>query len=90
MEINNSDLYNGLFEMISGIFATTNIYRIVKDKQVRGISVLPMAFFTMWGIFNWWFYPHNDLWFSFFGGLLMSTVNLIWVALFFYYKRKNN
>ena len=86
--MNYSDLINGIFEFIGAIFVCLSIYKLNKDKEVKGVHWLPIMFFTLWGGFNVWFYPHNDLYYSFIGGLFLMIINSIWVIQLIYYGRK--
>ena len=81
MVYNSSDWVNGTFESIGGIFLWYNVWRLSCDKKVKGVSVGSTAFFTLWSWWNLYFYPHNDLWLSFLGGLLIVSANTAWVAL---------
>ncbi len=82
-----TDLINGLFELCGGILLLINCYTLYRDKTVRGVSPVPIFFFTAWGYWNLWFYPALNAWYSFAGGILVVTVNTIWLAQLFYYKR---
>lgn len=84
----NPDLINGVFELVGGVLYILNIKELYQSKKLEGVSVLPTTFFTSWGLWNLFYYPSLDQWFSFFGGLLLVTVNAIWVAMAFYYARK--
>jgi hypothetical protein len=86
MQIN--DIINGSIELIGGILLISNIIKILKDKEVKGIHWSPVMFFTIWGIWNLYYYPSLDQWFSFIGGCLVVLVNTIWLILVFYYKNK--
>jgi ABC-type transport system involved in cytochrome c biogenesis permease subunit len=89
MEFNHSDLINGIIELTSAAFSAINIYRLHKDKQVKGFSVVPVIYFTIWGLWNLYFYPVNNLIWSFVGGIFIVVVNAIWIGQIFYYERKN-
>jgi len=82
------DLFNGLFELFGGILYLLNIKILLRDKKVQGISLLPTVFFTSWGLWNLFYYPSLDQWFSFFGGIVLVLVNAIWLLLALYYTRK--
>lgn len=79
------DFINGCFESSAGVLMLFSVYRIIKDKAVRGISVVPIAFFTLWGYWNLYYYPSLNQWLSFTGGALMVLVNSIYVSLLIYY-----
>lgn len=82
------DLVNGAFESLGGIFLFLNVLRVLKDKSVKGISIVPTAFFSVWGVWNLFYYPSLDQWASFFGGALVVVMNTIWVSLAIYYARR--
>jgi hypothetical protein len=85
-----NDAINGLFELIGGLLICMSIRQLHHDKQVRGVSILPTTFFATWGLWNVWFYPSLGCWFSFAGGLVVVTANLIWVGQMIYYSRSQN
>lgn len=89
MIVNIPDLTNGLFELLGGIFAIRNCNVIMEHKEVRGVSLLSNLFFTSWGFWNTYYYPHLDQWASFFGGVILAFANLAWLGLAVYYRRKN-
>lgn len=84
----NTDLINGLFELIGGFFIISNCFRIYKDKSVKGINISTTGFFSAWGVWNLIFYPANNLWFSFIGGLVIVIANLVWIGMSIYYLKK--
>lgn len=83
-----ADFINGSFEMVGGLLSLLNVRTILRDKQVRGMALAPLAFFTAWGYWNGFFYPHLDQWFSFVGSVLVAGVNSVWLALAVYYTRR--
>jgi hypothetical protein len=83
--MNIGDLINGLFEFVGAIFVILHILRLTKDKEVKGVSVVATAYFTSWGVWNVYFYPTNNLIFSFVGGVFLATANIVYVTLLIYY-----
>lgn len=77
----NYDAINGAFETLGAVAVWANVYRITRDRVVRGVNVGSMAFFAGWGVWNLVYYPHLAQWFSFGGGILLVAGNLIWLAL---------
>jgi hypothetical protein len=82
------DLINGLFEVFGGVFVVMNVYQIYKDKVVHGIHWGSTIFFTSWGIWNIFYYPHLGQWLSFYGGLFICLANVVWLIQRIYYSRK--
>lgn len=79
------DMINGAFEACGGFFIALSVIKLHKDKVVRGVSCVPVAFFSAWGFWNLYFYPALDQWFSFWGGCLLVIVNCTWLAQMYYY-----
>lgn len=85
--INLPDLGNGLFELIGGGLNFINVHKLYKDKQLKGVHWAPAMFFTAWGYWNCFYYPHLNQWLSFGGGLLIVTANTLWVYLALKYRK---
>ena len=84
--ISNLDLINGGFELTAGLFSLLNVVKLYKDKQVLGISLFPQFIFSAWAIFNLYFYSNIDLWYSFIGSIMMTSVNVTWFVMAVYYR----
>jgi hypothetical protein len=82
------DLINGIFESGGGILLAINCLRLYRDKRIQGVSIIPTAFFMLWGYWNLYFYPHYGAWVSFFGGIGVVTSNTIWVVMMIHYSRR--
>lgn len=81
------DLLNGMFELLGGVFIWMHIRQILKDKAVKGVSIPATGFFTSWGFWNLYYYPHLGQWWSFTGGVVIVLANIIWISLMLYYSR---
>ena len=81
------DVTNGLFEFFGGVLLILNCVRIHRDKKVMGVSILPVAFFTIWGLWNLAYYPHLGQWWSFSGGIFVVSVNAVWLGQVWYWGR---
>lgn len=81
------DLINGGFELIAAFAQAVNVRQLLRDRQVRGVDWRVTAFFTSWGLWNLFYYPHLDQWLSFVGGLALVLVNAVWVAMALRYER---
>lgn len=84
------DMINGLFELTGGCFLLFNCWRIHKDRELKGVSIFPVVFFTSWGFWNLYFYPHIGAWYSFYGGVLIVIANIVWISLVIYYSLPKN
>jgi membrane protein YdbS with pleckstrin-like domain len=82
------DTINGLYEFGGAFAIMLSVRHLRRTKRVRGVSFAHVAFFTSWGLWNLWFYPSLDQWFSFAGGLALVVVNAIWLLQILHYNRK--
>jgi hypothetical protein len=87
MQLN--DVVNGTFEFGAGLFNLLNVRRILKDKKLDGVSWIPTVFFSLWGLWNLFYYPSLNQPLSFVGGLSIVCVNLLWLYLVWYYGKRN-
>jgi len=84
------DLVNSLFMFIAIIFNCMNIYKLNKDKEVKGISIIPNIYYVLWGSWNIYFYAANKSKLSFIAGIGVVITGLIWVSQWAFYKFKKN
>lgn len=82
------DIINGAFEAAGGFFIWLSIRKLYLEKLVRGVSWVHVAFFSSWGYWNLYFYPHLGQWMSFAGGALLVTANTIWLLQIAFYLSK--
>lgn len=82
------DSINGLFELMAGFFILNHCRVLAKEKAVAGVSILSVAFFFLWGLWNIIYYPAIGQTFSFYAGLVVCAANLLWVSLLLRYKSK--
>ena len=83
------DFFNGLFEVLGGVMVLNHCRAVLRDKAVAGVSILSTAFFSAWGFWNLFYYPHLDQWWSFAGGVVIVAANCLWVALLLKYRSRN-
>jgi len=81
------DLVNGAFEALGSLFILNHCRVLWKSKQAHGVSILSTIFFAAWGVWNLFFYPHLDQWFSFIGGLAIMAANMVWISMLIYLRR---
>ena len=80
------DIINGFFESIGGLLLWLSCYRLYQHKEVKGVSMIPIAFYASWGYWNLFYYPSLNQWFSFVGGIVVISANTTWVIMAIYYK----
>lgn len=87
MQLN--DLINGAFESVGAIMCWANTFKLYKDKQVKGVLIGVQVFFSLWGLWNLYYYPSLNQWASFTGGAMLVLGNAAWCVLAYYYMRRN-
>lgn len=53
----SADLINAAFEAFSALMVADHCRILLRDRTVRGVSLLAVAFFTAWGGRNLYYYP---------------------------------
>lgn len=81
------DLINGCLELIGCLSILNHVRVLWKSKQAHGISALSTTFFFGWGLWNLFFYPHLDQWFSFAGGIAITIANCICIGSILYIRK---
>ncbi len=74
--------------MLSGVFILNNCYTVCKHGAVAGVSIISVAFFTLWGVWNLYYYPSLNQWCSFYGGILLVVANFIWITLLYHFRHE--
>ncbi len=77
----NHDVINGAFEIVGAFLSWMNVYRLYKERVVKGVYWSVTAFFGIWGIWNLEFYSHLNQWWSFYGCIMLALGNLVWVIM---------
>ena len=75
------DAINAAFEIGGSMLLLLNIVRLLKDRSVKGVSIAPVVWWTAWGVWNLFYYPHLGQWASFGAGVLVAAANAAWVVL---------
>lgn len=83
-----ADVTNGLFELLGAGFIVLSIMRVLRDEKVRGVNWLHVGFFSLWGLWNLYYYPSLDQWWSLTGGVFIFLANTVWLTLLVYYSHR--
>ena len=81
------DYVNGTFELFGTLFILLSVRQLWLEKLVRGVSYWHIGFFTAWGFWNLFYYPHLGQWWSFVGGMALVWANAIYLTQIIYYTR---
>lgn len=85
--MNWMDVGNAVFECSGGLFVALNAWDIWKKKAVAGQTLTALFFFTMWGIWNLFYYPSQNQWWSTVGAWSIMIVNSVQIYLVFRFRK---
>lgn len=83
----NVDLVNAAFEGIGAILCWSNVWRLRRDREVKGVIWPVQAFWAVWGIWNLVYYDAVGHPFSFWAGALLCSGNVCWTLHAAWYSR---
>ena len=82
----NEHIIMSAFNWAGTMFLILNCLRIIKDRSVKGVSLIASTYFVIW---SWWnmiyFYRLHDV-VSFYSSIPYAIINTIWITLAIYYK----
>jgi hypothetical protein len=84
----NHDLINTGFVIGGAIFMFLNCYRLYKDKQTAGFSLLSTLFFAAWNVWGVFLFLSLGLWISLTAQLFVVLAYVIWISQIVYYRRR--
>lgn len=82
------DAINGGFEAFASLMVLNHCRVLSAEKIVRGVSVISVTFFMLWGVWNLYYYPSLGQPLSFYGGLLVVLANVFYIGLMLTYRRR--
>lgn len=80
------DLGNAIFEAGGAILLWLNVRALLKDKQLRGVVLLPTLWYQTWGAWNLWYYHAIGQHLSWYAGFGVFAANSVWVGLALYFR----
>ncbi len=84
----NADFINGAFELLAGFFVLNHCRVLRAHKQSRGVAMSSVFFFTLWGLWNLYYYPALNQPLSFYGGLFVVAANALYLGMMLSYRRR--
>lgn len=84
-----ADAINGTIEAFAGLFALNHCRVLYAHKETRGVSLVSAMFFTLWGFWNLYYYPHLNQPISYYGGLFVVVANIIYVGMMVVYRHRH-
>lgn len=85
----NPDTINGVFEGVMALMLSRSVLLLYRHKTVKGVSFWAVAWPTLWGYWNLYYYPHLGQFWSFSAGIGVVVVNTTWIVLALRYRRRS-
>jgi hypothetical protein len=85
MEYN--DIINSIFELCGGYLSWLNTAKLYKDKLVKGVYWPIWIFFSVWGLWNLYYYPSVGHSLSLWAGVFLASGNIAWLILAIKYRK---
>lgn len=85
----DKDVINGGFELFAGFFVLNHCRVLYLHKVTRGVSLASVCFFTLWGLWNLYYYPALNQPLSFYGGLFVVAANALYVGMMVSYRNRD-
>lgn len=79
--MNALDAINACFELVGAVLTWRNVLQLWRDREVKGVYWPATALWAAWGIWNCFFYPSLEQWFSAVAGAFLALGNATWVAM---------
>lgn len=81
------DHINSMFLLAGGSLNFLNVRRILVDRSVAGVSPWPTLMFFLWGLWDCYYFPHLDQWWSLGGTMVACLPNGMWLYFYFKYRK---
>jgi hypothetical protein len=74
------DLVNSFFQLGMAIIAWMNVVRLLRDRKVRGVTPLTVAWPMLMGWWNIIYFSTLGHYFSLVVGIALAAANTLWVT----------
>ncbi len=76
-----NDIVMAGFQVGACFFLCLSIYTIFRDRELKGVSVWMISYFTAWTVFGTWNWYLLGMFWSYVTSVLMGVLYMIWLAL---------
>lgn len=83
------DKVNGGFVCVAALFYALNLFKLIKDKEIKGISKVSIAFFSIWNIWTLFFFiAVSKYWWTISAYVAVAILNIAYIVLMVKYGRE--
>lgn len=83
-----ADLVNAVFESAAAFFVYLSVRRVWQHRAVRGISIIGVGYFTLWGFWNLYYYPALGQPISAAAAIAVCVMNCAYLASLIYWRKQ--
>jgi|TARA_R110000824_G_scaffold66566_1_gene172669 FtsH-binding integral membrane protein len=89
--LSSYDQINSAFVLTAAFFYVLNLFKLIKDKEVKGISKISIGFFSLWNVWTLFFFIKiSEYWWTIGAYVLVAILNVIYITLMIKYNNKND
>lgn len=81
------DHINAGFEAAAAIILWLNVRRLWRDRELKGVSVVPTLLYFVWCLWNLYYYAHLGQTLSWYAGFGVGLANITWVGLALWFQK---
>lgn len=83
------DIITAMFQFGAVVFLLDNIRAILRDKDLKGVSIGMIVFFTLWGYWGIFMFYSLQQPLSMWTNVGIAAAYTVWLSLVLFYKWKN-
>jgi hypothetical protein len=85
------DQINSGFVLMAALFYVLNLLKLMKDKEVKGISKISIGFFSLWNVWTLYFFIKvSEYWWTIGAYMIVAVLNIAYITLMIKYGVKKN
>ena len=75
------DMFNALVGIGGSMFLWMNVVSLYKERVVKGVHWGSVAYFSLVGFWNLFYYSNLSQWWSMFAGISSVVANIVWLGM---------
>ena len=85
------DQINSAFVLMAALFYVLNLLKLMKDKEIKGISKISIGFFSLWNVWTLFFFIKvSEYWWTIGAYVLVAILNVAYITLMIKYGLKKD
>ena len=83
------DLINALFGVFASVLSYQNVREAKEHNEIKGMHWYSTSFFTLWAIYQLYFYYMLGLYWSMLGSVCIIAIDVYWLYLFWSFRQSD-